>query len=165
MVLDYPLAAVISYLVIFSSLLVIFMADLKFQIIPDSMVAVGSIAAVVRLTSIGGSIPYAGWTQFIFSAIGASGFFYLLWLLTKGRGMGLGDSKLAFLLGFLLGFPSIIVALYVAFLTGAIVGVILIVKGKKSLKTKIPFGPFLILGFIAAAQWTPQILHFWRNIF
>lgn len=164
-VLDYPLLTLFAYWIIFSALLVVFMADLKYQIIPDSMVVAGIIGAILRFTSLTKEFSLAGFAPYLLSAGGAAGFFFLLWVITRGRGMGFGDVKLAFLLGLLLGFPSIIIALYVAFLTGAVVGVILIVKGKKSLKTKVAFGPFLIIGFIVAAQWTQQLLHVWRSLF
>ncbi len=163
--LDYPVLTLVAYWLIFSSLLVIFVADLKYQIIPDSMIAAGVIGAFVRMISLSGQMSFIGWESYIVSALGAAGFFFLLYLVTRGRGMGLGDVKLVFLLGLLLGFSSVIIALYVAFLTGAFVGVILIVKGKKTLKAKVPFGPFLIIGFIVAAQWTEQLLHLWRNFF
>ena len=63
--------------------------------------------------------------------------------------MGFGDVKLAFLLGLVLGFPKIIISLYLAFLTGAFIGLILILWRKKaSIKDTIPFGPFLVTGSI-----------------
>ncbi len=80
-------------------------------------------------------------------------FFYGLYLITKKRGLGLGDIQLGFLLGFLLGFPNILVALYLAFLTGALVGIILMLIGKANLKTAVPFGPFLILATLVTLFW------------
>ncbi len=66
------------------------------------------------------------------------------------QAMGFGDVELVFLMGLFLGFPKIVLALYLAFLTGAVIGVILIILGKKKLQSAIPFGPFLITGtFIA----------------
>ena len=87
------------------------------------------------------------------AGLGAAAFFLGLVFLTKGRGMGRGDVKLAGLMGFILGYPKIIVALYFAFLTGALVGVILILLNKKSLNTQIPFGPFLVLGTLVSMFW------------
>ena len=78
--------------------------------------------------------------------------------------MGFGDVKLAFLLGLLLGYPKIVVALYTAFLTGATVGVILILKGKRTLKSKIAFGPFLIAGTLIALLWSDIILLWWKEL-
>src|SRR3989344_5965745 len=92
------------------------------------------------------------------SAVGASLFFLALFLITKGRGMGFGDVKFAFLMGLVLGFPGIIVALYIAFLTGALVGCILIIwRRKKMFGTSIPFGPFLVLGTFVSIFWGESI--------
>lgn len=78
-------------------------------------------------------------------------FFCSLFLITKKRGMGFGDVKLSFGLGLFLGFPKIIVAMYLAFLTGALVSLILIAWGKKKLKKDtIPFGPFLIFSTVVS---------------
>lgn len=62
--------------------------------------------------------------------------------------MGFGDVKLAFLMGLVLSFPDIVLALFAAFLLGAIIGVGLILFKKKGLKSQIPFGPFLVGGTI-----------------
>jgi len=77
-------------------------------------------------------------------------FFYGLWFFTRGRGFGFGDVKLAPSLGLLLGWPKTTVAVFLAFVIGAVVAVILIALGKKKLGQTIPFGPFLVLGTFAA---------------
>jgi len=138
---------------VFSSLLVIFVADLKYQIIPDSMVVMGVIGVIGVIGE-----------KNVASGFGAAAFFLLLWLVTRGKGMGLGDVKLAFLMGLLLGFPNIIIASYLAFLTGAASGVILILLGKKKLKEKIAFGPFLVAGTVIALIWGEQLLTVWRRL-
>lgn len=144
--------------IIFSSLLVIFASDLTFQIIPDSMVVVGIIGAIGVIRGIGvveGNIIIG---------LAAAAFFLVLFLVTRGGGMGLGDVKLAFLMGLLLGFPKIVVACYLAFLTGAGAGVILILSGKKKLKERIAFGPFLVIGTVIALVWGQQLIELWRRI-
>jgi len=133
--------------------LVIFVADLKYQIIPDSMVVMGVIGVIGVIGE-----------KNVASGFGAAAFFLLLWLVTRGKGMGLGDVKLAFLMGLLLGFPNIIIASYLAFLTGAASGVILILLGKKKLKEKIAFGPFLVAGTVIALIWGEQLLTVWRRL-
>jgi len=72
----------------------------------------------------------------------------LIYLSTKGRGMGFGDVELAFNMGFLLGIKGGLLAVYVGFILGAIVGVILLLLRKKGIKSRIAFGPFLVLGTI-----------------
>jgi leader peptidase (prepilin peptidase)/N-methyltransferase len=71
-----------------------------------------------------------------------------LWLITKGKGMGFGDVKFSLIMGVLLGLKGGLVALYLAFITGGIVGLILVLLKKKKLKSKIAFGPFLAIGTI-----------------
>lgn len=72
--------------------------------------------------------------------------------------MGLGDVKLAILLGAFLGLDLLIVWLLLAFLTGAITGCILILAGRAKMKTKIAFGPFLIIGAYLALFWGNKFL-------
>lgn len=72
--------------------------------------------------------------------------------------MGFGDVKLAFLMGLVLGFPKIIIAFYLAFLTGAFVGIILILVKKAKFGQKIAFGPFLVLAIIINYLWGENIV-------
>ena len=135
------------YLFVVSCLIVIFFADLKYGIIPDKIIfpaiAVSFLYFLINHSSL--------IINHLFSAVGASLFFLLLFLITKGKGMGFGDVKFAFLMGLILGFPNIIVGLYVAFLTGAIIGCILILWRKKRVfGTAIPFGPFLVIGTLVS---------------
>ncbi len=141
---SYHLSSIIYHLFIVSSLLAIFFIDLKYGIIPDKIVypAIALSLGYLLLTS-QDIVPY------LLSALGAFVFFLMLLILTSGKGMGWGDVKFVILMGLLLGFPGIVVGLYLAFLTGAVVGVILILWRKKKLKgSTIPFGPFLVLGTI-----------------
>jgi len=135
----------ISQFLIFYSL--IFIEDLEFGIIPDKVIFPAVILSLFYFLIVN---PQSLFINLI-SAIGTCAFFLILFLITKGKGMGFGDVKLAFLLGLILGFPKIILALYLAFLTGAFVGIILILwKKKKSIREAIPFGPFLIAGALTS---------------
>jgi len=147
--------SLIYYLFIVSSLIVVFFADLKYGIIPDKVVFPAVVVSVFYLFLNPNSLII----NHLFSALGVCLFFLVLFLGTKGKGMGFGDVKLAFLMGLVLGFPNIVTGLYVAFLTGAIIGCILIVWRKKKLRgTNIPFGPFLVLGTLLAMFWGELIL-------
>lgn len=126
------------YLILIYTLIVIFFTDLYHEIIPDEIVY-----PAVIITLIFSLYPNILISNLI-SGFLAGLLFLSLYLLTSGRGMGFGDVKLAVLMGLFLGYPKIIVALYLAFLTGAAIGVILILRGKKKLKSHIPFGPFLV---------------------
>lgn len=135
------------YLFVISGFIVIFFVDLKYGIIPDKIVFPSIVVSFIYLL-------FAFYSLFIthlVAALGAGLFFLLLFLVTQGRGMGFGDVKLAFLMGLILGFPNIIVSLYIAFLTGAIIGCILVIwRRKKIFGTAIPFGPFLAIGTLIA---------------
>ena len=144
----------LSYLLI-CGLVVIFFIDLEHQIIPDEIVIPLSILFLVYFLM---TNPQLLITNYLITALISFLFLYFIFLLTKGRGMGLGDVKLAFLMGLVLGFPKIVVAFYLAFLTGAFVGVILILLGKAKLKQKIAFGPFLVFGTIFSLLWGEKIV-------
>ncbi|PJA01117.1 prepilin peptidase, partial [bacterium (Candidatus Gribaldobacteria) CG_4_10_14_0_2_um_filter_33_15] len=100
----------------------------------------------------------------LFSGFGAAAFFFLLWFISRGRWMGFGDVKLGFLMGFFLSFPNILVALFFAFIIGAIIGIGLIIAGKKTLKSQVPFGPFLILGTFIALFWGDKIINWYLRL-
>ena len=80
-----------------------------------------------------------------------------LFLITKEKGMGFGDVKLGVNIGFLLGFKAGLLSLYFAFVIGAIVSVFLLIARKKGLKSKVPFGPFLIIGILIMIFFPTQI--------
>lgn len=128
----------------------LFMMDVKYTILSDKVLLVATLCIGIKivLTSPLSLLPLLG--------IGVVSSFplLLLFIFTKGRGMGFGDVKLAGVMGFLLGFPLIIVAYYVAFLTGALYAIILIMLGKKKFKgSTIAFGPFLLLATVVTALW------------
>ncbi|MEK7450902.1 MAG: prepilin peptidase [Patescibacteria group bacterium] len=137
------ITTLIYYLFIVSSLIVIFFTDLKYGIIPDKILFSAILVSLAYLFTIHNSL----FIIHFLSGVGAFLLFLLLHLITKGKGMGFGDVKLVFLIGLILGILNTVLALYLAFLTGAAVGLILILWGKrKFFGGKIPFGPFLVLG-------------------
>ncbi len=140
-------------LIIIYAFIAIFLSDLQYRTIPDQIVYPAIILALIW------QIVNNQWLA-LFSGLGTAAFFYLLVLITHYKAMGLGDVKLVGLMGLILGFPKIIVALYLAFLTGALVGVILVLIKKKKLKSEIAFGPFLILASLIALFWGEKIWRF-----
>ena len=132
------------FLIITSALIVIFVFDLKHLIIPDQVVypAIGFVLLVSLFRSLV-SASLNLWLYGLLITLAISGFFFLLVALSQGRWMGLGDVKLAFLMGLLLGWPNILAALLIAFTSGALVGLFLVLLRKKTFKSQLPFGPFL----------------------
>ena len=123
--------------------------DLEHFLLPDGLIGVGVAVTIfyrVMLHFIDG-----GWLTLWIDGAAALGlvlFFWVLILLTRGKGMGFGDVKLAFLVGMVSGWPGMLASTFAAFVLGAMVGVMLIVFQKKTLKAEIPFGPFLIVGSV-----------------
>jgi len=142
----YSLALLIYWLILFSGSLGIIIFDFKYMMIPDEILYPLIGLALLRL-------PFSGQWQVIWAALGSFGFIYGLYLLTKKKGIGFGDVKLAVLLGLVLGWPNILVAYFIAFLTGAVVGVILILRKQKKFKDRIAFGPFLLVAMLVAKLW------------
>ena len=100
----------------------------------------------------------------LLTALGLMIFFGGIIILTKGRGMGGGDLKLGIFLGLVLAFPNILVALMLAFISGSIIGIALLLMGKKQFGQTIPFGPFLTLGGIVAIYWGDKITNWYLSL-
>jgi prepilin signal peptidase PulO-like enzyme (type II secretory pathway) len=146
-------------------LAVVFLTDLKKMLIPDRImkpaIIIALILLIIKAVLTTNTEPlYMG----ILVALLIGGFFYSLIVITKGKGMGGGDVKLGAFMGLLLGFPQALFALVLAFLTGAIFSVGLIILGKKHFGQTIPFGPFLVLGSLIMLFWGPEIINWYLNI-
>lgn len=143
------------FLIFSSSLIVIFFIDLSFQIIPNVVTYPGIVLGLF----------FSHWTvglkDALYGFILGVSIFLILGLLWKG-GMGGGDIKLAGMMGTFLGVKSLIFALFFSFLLGSFVGIILIILKLKTLKTHIPFGPFLVVGSFLLLFYQEQILKFWK---
>ena len=152
------------WLTIISFLIVIFVYDLKHYIIPDKVIypAIGITLFYDFYLGVTKSRLILGdFVDQLLSAGGAAGFFAAIVIVSRGKWMGVGDIKLAFLMGLILGLPSILVALFLAFLSGAIIGVGLIVSGKKTMKSEVPFGPFLVTGTFIALFWGQELINWY----
>lgn len=143
-------------------LLILALADLFYGVVLVNIVWVGSAMTILYrliLWSYGsyqiGDLVNSIWMAFTFY-----GFFWLLWRLTRGRGMADGDMYGALYMGLLLGWPNGLVAMIGSFVLGAIAGIILIITGLRSRKDVVPFVPFMIAATIAALLWGDYIIHF-----
>lgn len=162
MVIDFiTIIKLISLLGLFSTIIVIVIADLKYHIIPDSMQLLYLVFSILYLVG-NGFKPFP--TRIIDGLIIMSPILFLF-LITMGRGMGFADVKLAFTIGFLLGKIEGFLALYIAFISGAIIGVIMILGRKRGMKSKIAFGPFLILGMLVMLFYGKTIVSSLRHFY
>jgi leader peptidase (prepilin peptidase) / N-methyltransferase len=165
---------------VFCVLLLISQIDLRLGIIPDELtvlllgLGIGIIfvlqnnmigqGSFLLLPSLGLDANAGIWLSHIVGAFVGAGLFGGLWLLTKGRGMGMGDVKLAPPLGLLLGWPDSLAAFMAAFIIGAVVGVAAIFARRKTMQSAIPFGPFLALGVFVIFFWGEAIVQAYLRI-
>lgn len=153
----------LSVIGIFSCLIVIFVSDLKYHLISDYILLALFIFSIVyhivsnNLISL---FPYFFISLFIIAFP-----IWLIYYLSKERAMGLGDVYLAGIIGFLLGWKSGFLALYIAFVTGAVVGVLLMLLQRKKIKSRIAFGPFLALGTVVMLLYGEKVLEMIRKIY
>ncbi len=147
------------YFVLICFLIVIFVYDLKHYLIPDFVVYSAIALTFVYL------ICWRWDLEHIWAALGLAGFFLAIVLVSREKWMGLGDVKLGFLIGLILGWPGTLLAVFLATSLGAIIGIGLIVAGKKKMKSEVPFGPFLVMGTLVALFWGEKIINWYVQIF
>jgi len=154
------------WVAVFVLLLIVIIVDMRHFIIPNGINALLALLGVVWVLAIwrlgvfdvfyGGSFlqHYAallpspiggGVLSYVFGALAGVIFFGLLVFLSRGRAMGMGDVKLIGALGLLFGWPDILLIIILSFLLGALVSVVLMLRGTKTLSDRVPFGPFIVL--------------------
>jgi leader peptidase (prepilin peptidase) / N-methyltransferase len=139
----------IPHLIFVSVMVLVSEVDLDIQIIPDVIILPAAAVGLPLMIAFG----HARWWEYLAAGLGAAGF---LWLVSELyfrirhiEGLGFGDVKMALCMGFYLG-PAVIPALFIGFISGAVVGSLGLVVQKKDKQTPIPFGPFLAAGAIIA---------------
>lgn len=169
--------ALIVWLAIFCALFLMTLIDIRLYLIPDELniflALAGGALALINVPAFGtlqGSLigPLGGQLglgQSIFvnrlaAALVAAIFFGALIIGTRGRGMGEGDLKLGAALGLVFGWPDTLFVLMLAFVFGAVVGIWSMMAGKKTMKSALPFGPFLALSALTIFGAGEQLLRF-----
>ncbi len=135
--------------------------DLEHRIIPNRLTAAGAILAL----ALGTALDPAGEPERLLAAAAAGGFLLLAAIAYPG-GMGIGDVKLAGVMGLFLG-RSVAAAIVVALLSGVLVGMVIIARkgARAGRKTAVPFGPFLALGALVAVFAGEQLVSVYANHF
>lgn len=156
---DDPAQLVLG-LVFVATLAAVTLTDLEQRIIPNRILLVSAIAGLaIAAVADPASLP-----ERAIAAVAAGGLL-LLTALAYPRGMGMGDVKLAALMGLYLG-RSVAPALLIAFFAGALVGVGMIVReGAAARKRGVPFGPFLALGGIVGLLAGGELIDWYSSTF
>lgn len=161
----YVILAALLFLIIASLLIVITVYDIRHTIIPNPFVygfiGVSLVWLIVHAIYTSASIEQVA----MHLAAGPILFapFAFLWRVSQGVWMGLGDGKLAWGVGWLLGLSSGVASIVLAFWIGAVWGIALVIGGKIAqlfpvkkqftMKSEIPFGPFIILATALVWWW------------
>lgn len=137
------------------------MIDLEHRIIPNRITALGAILALV----LGFALDPSGEPERLIAGAAAGGFLLVAALAYPG-GMGMGDVKLAGMIGLFLG-RAVAPAILVALLAGVLVGAVVIARkgAREGRKTAVPFGPFLALGALAAVFAGQDLIDLYVNNF
>lgn len=147
-------------------LLMVVVIDLAYMIIPDFLVGLLVLLTLsyrVILTA-GGIMQGMDFVYLLAAAAGSVAFLGLIWLATKGRGIGLGDVKLAAPMALLVGWPNILVAMFMSFVVGAVIGVGLLATQKRKFGQPIPFGPFMVAGIVIALIFGTDIMSWYLSL-
>lgn len=149
---------------IMSVLIIIFFIDLRDMIIPDTLIIALFILEVFHKVALFLLNGQNNLKTSIFAAI-LAGLLFLFIVVISSGGMGEGDVTLVSSLGFILGAKLILVCIFLSFIIGAIVSIILLWSGVKTIKDPIPFAPFIIISFFIVLLYGNTIIDLYMSLF
>ena len=152
------------YYTFIAALLVITFIDIDHQIIPDVI----SLPGIPIFFAASFALPNMTFVDSILGILIGGGSLYLVaWLyhlITRKEGMGGGDIKLLAMMGAIIGWKGVLFTIFTASAVGTLAGLAVILKSGKTMKLKIPFGPFLAIGAIAFIFFGPQLIAWYFNL-
>ncbi|MEK7169629.1 MAG: prepilin peptidase [Patescibacteria group bacterium] len=175
----------LTWIAVFLAWLVIAAIDLREYVVPNELnallVFLGILAGGLIIVYGDKLFPFrdsfleqyrlifSPFQNFIFNRLlgmAAGGLFFgFLAFASRGRGMGMGDVKLAIASGLILGWPDIALAIMLSFLFGGIMGGALLIFGKKEMKDKLPFAPFFVLAAFTTVFFGRGIIGWYFSLF
>jgi len=137
---------------------IIFIYDLRWYLILDIVTLPACVVIFLLNLALG-----ITWQNMLISGIIGSSFFLFQFLISRGKWIGGGDIRLGLLMGIALSWPSILVAIFLAYIIGSLVGVGLILTKKKQWGSQIPLGIFLSAATIITLFWGNEIMNwYWQ---
>jgi len=155
---NIQLSSYLTFLLISSVLIVIFVYDLKYYLILDRITLPAIVLSLLLNFLLGRSL-----VNLMIAALIGGCFFLLQFVLSKGKWIGGGDIRLGLLMGAILGWPMVLVALFLSYISGASVGIILIVFARKKWNSQIPFGTFLSACTILTMLYGDKLLNWYLS--
>ncbi len=147
------------YTLLGTSLLIVSFIDLAHKIVPDAITLPGILTGLLA------SLWFTpvGLVDALIGAALGGGLFFLVAVLSRG-GMGGGDIKLIAMIGAFLGWQAVLVTIFLAALSGAVIGLALMALKKKGRKDAVPFGPFLAVGAFVAMIWGTDLIQWYFHL-
>lgn len=138
----------------------IFIYDARYYLILDQVIIAACLVAVTLNLMLGVS-----WKGMLLAALIGGGFFLAQFVVSRGQWIGGGDIKLGVLMGLLLSWPTILGALFLAYISGSIIGLGLVAGGKKNMGSQVPFGTFLTFSTFVMMLYGQQIIDWYLRWF
>lgn len=135
-------------------LALLFVFDLFHQLLPDRLTLPAIVIAFFANVILG-----AGVMNLVYGALVVGGFFALQFVVSRGAWIGGGDIRMGVLLGVMFGLVGGIEALFLAYILGAGVAVVMLLSGVATRKTMMPFGTFLALAGVVVMIWGQSLLN------
>ncbi len=147
--------------VCFLTLLIItFVYDLRYKIILSRVVWAGTIIGFfINFFTLNFTIE-----SMLLGMLIGGGFFLLQYIISSGRWIGGGDVRFGVMMGAWLGWQNTLLALFIAYVLGASLGMILLLLKKVNSKTEIPFGVFLSVGTFVAIYYGTTIVGWYAHL-
>lgn len=155
---NYLIITLKSWFII-SVMTIIFIYDLKWYLILDIITLPACLIVFILNLATG-----QNWQNLLISGIIGAGFFLLQFVVSNGKWIGGGDIRLGLLMGLALGWPMVLVAIFIAYIIGSFIGIILLILKKKSFGSKIPLGIFLSTATVITMFWGEAILRWYLNL-
>jgi len=163
LVVDFNILTVLAYiyyLIAVSFLMVIYVFDHLHHLILDKVTIPLMVIAIIFTFVLG-----LNWIQYLLAGVFGGAWFGWQYVISRGRWIGGGDIRLGVVMGLLLGFPGIVVALFLAYILGAIVSVYLLVTKKRERGSQIAFGTFLSLATVITWLYGSELLNWYLGLF
>ncbi|MFW0838081.1 MAG: prepilin peptidase [Candidatus Komeilibacteria bacterium] len=150
----------IYYAIASAGLLIIFIFDGRYTLIPDKVSLPLMVVALLFTWLTGQDL-----VQHILAGVVGLAWFGWQYVISRGRWIGGGDLRMGLLMGLLLGWPGIVIALFISYILGAVVAIGLLLSHRRQIGSQLAFGTFLSVAALLTWLWGDQLLHWYLNLF
>jgi leader peptidase (prepilin peptidase)/N-methyltransferase len=158
-VLSGSMLLVLRDWVFIAALMVIFVIDLRDMVVFDS-VTLPMVVIAFLFNLAAGADPL----NLFLAALAGAGFFLFQYVVSRGRWIGGGDIRIGGMMGMMLGFPGVVLALFAAYVTGALAALGLLAAGKARWSGQMAFGTFLSVGTVLALFFGQRIMAWYASM-